>query len=155
MGRTGEVFDIGKRIALGVTAGAGTGRQVDIHRSRRGAVCGGIGTGAAVERVGAAAAVEQIVAAQPVDGVVARSSGQRVVTGRAVDGAAADGDVDGGGVGAAVAVIDGVGEAVRPVVVGIRRVGDGAVAVVDHAAVGTLRHAGDGEGVEVDVAVVT
>ena len=55
---------------------------------------------------------------------------------------------------AAVAVGDRVGEAVRAVEVGGRRVGERAVAVVHHGAVGRLGEAVDRERVEVDVGVV-
>ena len=65
-----------------------------------------------------------------------------------------DGHGDTGGGGAAIAVGDGVGEAVGAVEVGVRGIGEGAVAVVHHGAVGPLREAGDGQAVAVEVAVV-
>ena len=65
-----------------------------------------------------------------------------------------DRDVDGGGVGAAVAVGDRVGEAVRAVEVGGRRVGERAVAVVHHRAVGRLGEAVDRKRIQVDVRIV-
>ena len=61
-----------------------------------------------------------------------------------------DRDVDRRRVGSAVAVGDRVGEAVRAVEVGGRRVGERAVAVVHHRAVGRLREAGDRERVQVE-----
>ena len=53
-----------------------------------------------------------------------------------------DGDVDRGGLGDA-ARGDRVGVAVGAVEVGVRRVGDGAVAIGDDRAVGALGDAGD------------
>ena len=84
------------------------------------------------------------------DGIVLRHRGLvlRVVVDRV------NRDLDGGAVGPAVAVADGIGEGIGAVEIGIRRIGEGAVAVVHHRAVGALGDARDAQGVAVGIAVI-
>ncbi len=77
-GGAGDVLDRLQRVARGIAAGSGAGREID--RDGRGgeAVIGGIGADPAIERIGPGAAVEPVVALAPVDLVVAGIAGELV-----------------------------------------------------------------------------
>ena len=72
---------------------------------------------------------------------------QRIVVNRV------HGDSNGRGIGAALAIVDGVSDCVRAVEIGIRRIGDGAVRIDHHRAV-RRRCSGNGQRVAIGVGVV-
>ena len=93
-GRAAEVLDLGQRVALGIAAAAGAGRQIDRDTGRRSAVGRGVVAAAADQHVGAAAAFQRVVAGTAVervvagiaeDDVVADPGRDLVVTGPGVD----------------------------------------------------------------------
>ena len=85
MGRAGHILDRHQRVAGGVAARGGAGREIDRHAGRRGGIIDGVAARAAVQHVGARAARQYVVTSATGQHVGPGVAGQHVVVGRARD----------------------------------------------------------------------
>ena len=83
----GDVFEVGKNIAIGIAAGnlGGHKRQVDGYACRGIGIGNGIHACAAIERIGTAETFDHVISIAAADNVDIAIAGQRVIEGRADD----------------------------------------------------------------------
>ena len=82
---TGQVLDVGERVAGRIAAGCSGRREVDRDRTRRGGIIERVDAAAAVDAVAGRAARDAVVARRTIEGIAAAAAGQRVGRIAAID----------------------------------------------------------------------